>query len=80
MNMPRLFALIAIVLIPGAAKAQISLAWPVACKVGETCEIQHYVDHGQGTAAQNRRAIFLAFRSLFMMASAEAERSGASSR
>ena len=37
------------------AMAQIAFEWPVACQVGETCEIQHYVDHGSGTAAQDYR-------------------------
>ena len=30
------------------ARADIVLDWPVACRVGATCEIQHYVDHGSG--------------------------------
>ncbi len=55
MNLSRIFALFTIVLIPNAAKAQIALGWPVACKVGETCEIQHYVDHGNAGAAQDYR-------------------------
>ncbi len=32
----------------GSARADFTLAWPVACRVGETCEIQHYVDHSAG--------------------------------
>lgn len=36
---------------PVRAFAQIALTWPVACTVGETCEIQHYVDHGFGAGA-----------------------------
>ena len=40
---------------PAYADAQLTLAWPVACKVGETCEIQHYVDHGTGDAAKDYR-------------------------
>lgn len=39
-----------------SARAQIALDWPVACKVGETCEIQHYVDHGgNGPTAEDYR-------------------------
>jgi hypothetical protein len=30
------------------ARSGFVLAWPVACQVGKTCEIQHYVDHGSG--------------------------------
>ncbi len=30
------------------AWADFTLAWPVACRIGETCEIQHYVDHSAG--------------------------------
>ena len=40
---------------PTLAQEQFELAWPVACKVGESCEIQHYVDHGTGTVAQDYR-------------------------
>ena len=36
-----------------SAQAPIKLDWPVACKVGETCEIQHYMDHGSGGAAKD---------------------------
>ena len=35
--------------LPLPARAQVRLDWPVACQVGETCEIQHYVDHASGT-------------------------------
>lgn len=37
------------------AAAEIALRWPVACRVGETCEIQHYVDHGGGAQAKDYR-------------------------
>lgn len=37
------------------AVAEIALGWPVACQVGETCEVQHYVDHGGGAAAKDYR-------------------------
>lgn len=35
--------------LPGAVRAQdIVLKQPIACTLGETCYIQHYVDHGPG--------------------------------
>ena len=37
------------------AMAQVTLGWPVACQVGTTCEIQHYVDHGDGTTSKDYR-------------------------
>lgn len=40
---------------PGAARADVVLDWPVACRVGETCEIQHYVDHGGDGPARDYR-------------------------
>lgn len=27
-------------------RSEIALRWPLDCRIGETCEIQHYVDHG----------------------------------
>lgn len=38
-----------------AAKAAPSLAWPIACQIGRTCEIQHYVDHDPGPGALDYR-------------------------
>ena len=35
------------------ARAEFALDWPVACRIGETCEIQHYVDHGGGGDAKD---------------------------
>ena len=35
------------------ALAQIAFEWPVACKLGETCAVQHYVDRDSGPAAQD---------------------------
>lgn len=37
------------------AQAEVVLDWPVACSVGSTCEIQHYVDHGGGGEARDYR-------------------------
>ncbi|HTK36833.1 MAG TPA: M23 family metallopeptidase [Caulobacteraceae bacterium] len=39
----------------GAAQAPppFRLAWPVACELGTTCEIQHYVDHDPSPAAKD---------------------------
>lgn len=39
----------------GPARAAVVLDWPVACEVGRTCEIQHYVDHGTGGDARDYR-------------------------
>jgi Peptidase family M23 len=39
---------------PGASAQQpITLAWPVACKIGETCFVQNFVDHDAGDAARD---------------------------
>jgi hypothetical protein len=35
------------------AQAPLELQWPVACKLGETCMIQHYVDHDPGPEAKD---------------------------
>ena len=35
------------------ARADVALDWPVACRIGESCEIQHYVDHGGGGDAKD---------------------------
>lgn len=49
-------ALIAVIHLPSAhAGEPITLGWPVDCRVGETCEIQHYVDHGGGAAPRDYR-------------------------
>lgn len=37
------------------AHAELRLAWPVACTVGETCFVQHYVDHGSAGVAKDYR-------------------------
>lgn len=49
-----LAALIALSL-PAAAQGRIELQWPVACKLGETCAIQQYVDHDPGSGAKDYR-------------------------
>jgi hypothetical protein len=36
-----------------AAVAQPQLVWPVACEVGRTCVIQHYVDHDAGSGTRD---------------------------
>ncbi len=48
-------ALLAPWLAPAIARAEVLLDWPVDCRVGITCEIQHYVDHGGGGAAKDFR-------------------------
>ena len=42
-------------MVPAPAEAEVLFDWPVACDVGTTCEIQHYVDHGEGGDAQDYR-------------------------
>jgi hypothetical protein len=37
------------------AQQPIVLAWPVACKIGETCFVQNFVDHDAGDAAKDFR-------------------------
>jgi hypothetical protein len=49
--LPLFFACLA----PSLAMGQVSLEWPVACKIGATCEIQHYVDRVTGSGAQDYR-------------------------
>lgn len=39
----------------GPVRSEIALQWPVDCRIGETCEIQHYVDHGSGSQPQDYR-------------------------
>lgn len=41
--------------VAGPARAEFVLDWPVACRIGQTCEIQHYVDHGGGGDAKDYR-------------------------
>ena len=44
------------VAVPGASAGEpIALAWPVACRPGETCFIQAYVDHDPTEAAKDYR-------------------------
>ncbi|RYC31220.1 M23 family metallopeptidase [Lichenibacterium minor] len=50
-----LLALAAAWLFPAPGRAEVVLDWPVACSVGKTCEIQHYVDHGGGGDAKDFR-------------------------
>ncbi|PVE24532.1 M23 family peptidase [Microvirga sp. KLBC 81] len=46
MRLPAFSLIASCLAIPGAVHAQdISLRFPVACEVGRTCFIQHYVDH-----------------------------------
>jgi hypothetical protein len=45
--------LLALLALPTAASAQVQLEWPVACKLGETCAIQHYVDRDPGPQAKD---------------------------
>jgi hypothetical protein len=40
---------------PGAQPAPPKLAWPVACEVGRSCEIQHYVDRDPGPGVRDWR-------------------------
>ncbi len=40
---------------PVRADQPFVLAWPVACEVGRSCEVQHYVDHGGAGAAKDFR-------------------------
>lgn len=49
--------LAALALLPAAtpSRAAVVLDWPVACEVGTSCEIQHYVDHGGGGDAKDFR-------------------------
>src|SRR5690349_18495177 len=32
-----------------------TLRWPVACEIGRTCEVQHYVDHDRGPGVADYR-------------------------
>ena len=41
--------------LPAPASAEVVLDWPIACSLGSTCEIQHYVDHGEGGGAKDYR-------------------------
>ena len=52
-----LFALTAAVLAPSATTAPVrpSLTFPLACDVGRTCEIQHYVDRDPGAGVKDYR-------------------------
>ena len=40
---------------PAGADQPIALSWPVACEVGRSCEVQHYVDHGGPGGAKDYR-------------------------
>ena len=48
-------ALLAPWVLVSPARAEFVLDWPVDCRVGETCEVQHYVDHGGGASAKDYR-------------------------
>ena len=45
-----------------SARADIVLDWPVDCRVGESCEIQHYVDHGGGGDPKDFRCGTVTYR------------------
>jgi len=55
--------LLAAALLSGAALAQDapSLALPVACRLGETCIVQNYVDHDPGPGARDYHCGFLSY-------------------
>jgi len=38
---------------PATPAVPITLVWPAACKVGATCEIQHYIDHDVSAAVKD---------------------------
>ena len=49
------FVLCAAFLWCSSARSEPVLHWPVDCRVGETCQIQHYVDHGAAGPPQDYR-------------------------
>ena len=49
-------AALALALLPDPARAEgLHLVWPVACRLGETCLVQHYVDRDPGPGARDFR-------------------------
>jgi Peptidase family M23 len=51
---PMAIGLLAFVSVPDvSAQDSITLAWPVACRIGETCFVQNFVDHDTSDAAQD---------------------------
>ncbi|MPZ35428.1 MAG: peptidoglycan DD-metalloendopeptidase family protein [Rhodospirillales bacterium] len=54
MQLWRLGLLLAILVLPAAGEPSL-FRLPIACTVGETCEIQHYVDRDTGPEAQDYR-------------------------
>ena len=51
---PGVFGVLGVLAAPAAAQ-DLRLSLPVACAIGQTCFIQHYVDTDPGKAARDHR-------------------------